>query len=168
MARKAAKYPLFPWTPLMGGKGSGRRSKPTEQKARIGNPGKRKLGKAEVIVAFPQQRIEPLRPLGSLGLALWDRIALSGASWIRSSIDGELIQMVCEQVDERGRLRTIVLQDAQDWRSRRALRELDRQIASMLGQLGFSPTDRAGLGIGDQKNHDFIELHRRIQAKRQA
>ena len=93
---------------------------------------------------------------------------LSGASWIRSSIDGELIQMVCEQVDERGRLRTIVLQDAQDWRSRRALRELDRQIASMLGQLGFSPTDRAGLGIGDQKNHDFIELHRRIQAKRQA
>lgn len=153
----------------MGGKGSGRRSKPVEQKRRIGNPGKRKLPTAEIIVAFPAfEKVEPLRPLGAFGLALWERIWTSGASWVRQSIDGELVQMVCEQVDERGRLRNIVLQDAHDWRSRRALRELDRQIASMLGQLGFSPTDRSGLGVGEQTQHEFIDLHRRIQAKRQA
>ena len=152
----------------MGGKNSGRRPKPVEQKRRVGNPGKRKLPKADVIVAFPQQRIEPLRPLGQFGLALWDRVWTSGASWIRGSIDGELIQMVCEQVDERARLRNVVLQDANDWRSRRALRELDRQIASMLGQLGFSPTDRAGLGVENQQQHEFLDLHKRIQAKRQA
>lgn len=153
----------------MGGKGSGRRPKPVEQKRRIGNPGKRKLPEAQVIVAFERQEaMEPLRPLGSLGLALWNRVWLSGAGWLRESIDAELVQMVCEQVDERGRLRTIVLQDATDWRSRRALRELDRQIASLLGQLGFSPTDRAGLGVGEQQRHEFLDLHRRIQAKRSA
>lgn len=152
----------------MGGKGSGRRPKPVEQQRRLGNPSKKALPKAEVIVAFPQQRIEPLRPLGTFGLALWDRIWTSGAAWIRASIDAELIQMVCEQVDERGRLRAVVLQDASDWRSRRALRELDRQIASLLGQLGFSPTDRAGLGVSEQKDHDFLDLHRRIASKRQA
>jgi hypothetical protein len=152
----------------MGGKGSGRRPKPVEQKVRLGNPSKRPLPKAEVIVAFPQQSLDPLRPLGTFGKDLWDRIWISGAAWIRASIDAELIQMVCEQVDERGRLRAIVLQDASDWRSRRALRELDRQIASLLGQLGFSPTDRAGLGVAEQKDHEFLDLHRRIQAKRQA
>jgi hypothetical protein len=99
---------------------------------------------------------------------LWQRIWLSGASWLKPTIDAELVQMVCEQVDERARLRTIVLQDAKDWRSRRGLRELDRQIASLLGQLGFSPTDRAGLGVNDQKHHEFIDLNRRIAAKRQA
>lgn len=152
----------------MGGKGSGRRPKPAEQKLRIGNPGKRPVKTADVIVAFPQPDLEPLRPLGTFGLALWQRIWLSGASWLKPTIDAELVQMVCEQVDERARLRTIVLQDAKDWRSRRGLRELDRQIASLLGQLGFSPTDRAGLGVSDQKNHDFIDLNRRIAAKRQA
>lgn len=153
----------------MGGKGSGRRPKPTEQKRRIGNPGKRKLPEAEIIVAFPaHEKVEPLRPLGTFGLALWERVWSAGAGWIKQSIDAELVQMVCEQVDERTRLRTVVLQDASDWRSRRALRELDRQIASLLGQLGFSPTDRAGLGVGEQQNHEFLNLHRRIQAKRSA
>lgn len=154
----------------MGGKGSGRRPKPVEVKRRLGNPSKRKLppATAEVIVAFPQHDAEPLRPLGVFGLALWQRILTSGAPWIRLSIDGELIQMVCEQVDERARLRAVVLQDAGDWRSRRALRELDRQIASLLGQLGFSPTDRAGLGVGEQRDHEFLQLHRRIEAKRKA
>jgi hypothetical protein len=153
----------------MGGSGSGRRPKPTEQKERLGNPGKRKLTKAEVI-ALPvgSPVIEPWRPLGEPGAALWNRVWTSGAAWLKPSIDGELTLMVCEMTDERVGLRTQVFQSADDWRSRRGLRELDRQIASLLGQLGFSPTDRASLGVGEVKNHEFTELHRKIAARRSA
>jgi hypothetical protein len=153
----------------VGGSGSGRRPKPTEQKERIGNPGKRKLTKAEVI-ALPLNApvIEPWRPLGESGAALWHRVWTSGAAWLKPSIDGELTLMVCEMTDERVRLRAQVFRSADDWRSRRGLRELDRQLASLLGQLGFSPTDRASLGVGEVKNHEFTELHRKIAARRQA
>lgn len=154
----------------MGGKGSGRRPKPVEQKERLGNLGKRKLVKAEVI-ALPvgiAPALEPWRPLGEAGQALWNRIWTSGAAWLKPSIDGELSLMVCEMTDERVRLRAQVFRSADDWRSRRGLRELDRQIASLLGQLGFSPTDRATLGVGEVKTHEFAELHRKIAARRQA
>jgi hypothetical protein len=153
----------------VGGSGSGRRPKPTEQKQRLGNPGKRKLAQAEVI-ALPvgSPVLEAWRPFGDAGSALWTRIWTSGAAWLKPAIDGELALMVCEMTDERVRLRAQVFRSADDWRSRRGLRELDRQIASLLGQLGFSPTDRATLGVGEVRNHEFAELHRKIAARRSA
>ena len=153
----------------MGGRGSGRRPKPTEQKRRIGNPGKRPLPPAggELIVgAFAQTSQEPPRTLGRFGRALWDQVWQGGAAWLKLSIDTELVLMACEMADERVMLRGSVLQNPEDWRKRRALRELDKQIASLLGQLGFSPTDRATLGVGEIREHGFSELHKRIAAKR--
>ncbi len=76
--------------------------------------------------------------------------------------------MACEMVDERSQLRTIVFTQQSAWRERRALREIDRQITSLLSQIGFSPTDRATLGIGDTKQHEFNDIRRRIQTKRAA
>jgi hypothetical protein len=155
----------------MGGKGSGRRPKPAEQKRRIGNPGKRPLPSDADIIALPALASnvpEPHRPLGVHGKALWDRVWTSGASWLRPALDGDLILMACEMTDERTVLRQIVFADTSKWRERRALREIDRQITSLLSQIGFSPTDRASLGIGDHKEHEFSKIRQRIDAKRSA
>jgi hypothetical protein len=70
---------------------------------------------------------EPFRPLGQSGLATWRDLAPV------CSIDVlHLLQIVCEQIDERNSLRVSVLQQA-DPSDRRALRSLDRQIVEGLG-----------------------------------
>ena len=155
----------------MGGKGSGRTPKPVEQKRRLGNLGGRKLPSQAVIVNLPSlatQIPEPHRPLGQHGRALWHRVWTSGASWLRPSLDGDLVLMACEMTDERSMLRQIVFSDQTAWRERRGLRELDRQITTLLSQIGFSPTDRASLGIGEIRDHEFADIRRRIETKRNA
>jgi hypothetical protein len=155
----------------MGGKGSGRRPKPAEQKARLGNPGKRPLPKKSAeVVHLPLRDIpEPHRPLATpFGKRLWDAVWMAGAAWLKPNMDAEIVLMACEAVDERVMLRNAVMLNPANWRERRGLRELDKQIASLLGQIGFSPTDRATLGVNDGKQHDFYEIRARINAKRNA
>jgi hypothetical protein len=155
----------------VGGKGSGRRPKPVEQKIRLGNLGKRKLPSRAEIVALPSLSTtlpEPHRPLAKHGRELWERVWSSGAAWLRPALDGDLVLMACEMTDERTVLRQIVFSDRTAWRERRALREIDRHITSLLSQLGFSPTDRATLGIGEHKENDFANIRKRIETKRAA
>lgn len=156
----------------MGGKGSGRRSKPVEVKRRLGNPGKRKLPRSTSgnVVHLPLLEIpEPHRPLATAyGRRLWNAVWTAGASWLKPQMDAELVLMACEAVDERVQLRNAVMLNPASWRERRGLREIDKQIASLLGQIGFSPTDRAQLGIGETKQNDLISIRERITAKRNA
>ena len=155
----------------MGNKNSGRRPKPVEQKIRLGNLGKRKLPTRADIIALPTLATnipEPHRPLGKNGKMLWERVWSAGASWLRPALDGDLVLMACEMTDERTQLRSMVFSNMNAWRERRALREIDRQITSLLSQIGFSPTDRATLGIGEHKQHEFNNIRQRIEAKRNA
>lgn len=153
----------------MGGKGSGRKAKPIEQKRRLGNPGKRPLPKENAdIIRLPMIDLpEPHRTLSErYGRRMWNAIWTSGAGWLKPNMDAELVLMACEAIDERIQLRSQVMLNPQNWRERRALRELDRQIASLLGDLGFSPADRASLGVGEVKQNEFQQIRERIQAKR--
>lgn len=155
----------------MGGKGSGRTPKPVEQKRRLGNLGGRKLPTQAQIIALPSLASSipvPHRPLGDHGKELWRRIWSSGAAWLRPALDGDIVLMACEMTDERTVLRRIVFQNTDRWRERRALREIDKQITSLLSQIGFSPTDRATLGIGDHQQHEFAKIRNRIETKRAA
>ena len=153
----------------MGGKGSGRKPKPIERKRRLGNLGKRKLPPLDSnIVVLPLTEMpEPHRPLSANhGMRLWNAVWTSGASWLKPSMDAEMVLMACEAIDERVALRYEVLSNPSQWRERRALRELDRQVASLLAQLGFSPSERASLGVGGEQRNDFAAIRARIEAKR--
>jgi hypothetical protein len=158
----------------MGGKGSGGHNrKPVERKQRIGNPSGRKLPKPAPVadvVALPTSHIpEPHRPLGErVGLRLWNQVWSSGAGWLKQNMDTELVLMLCEAMDERVRVRAMLAADQTLWRERRALREIDRQIITLLGQIGFTPSERGLLGTGEVKQHEFSDLHRRIAEKRAA
>ena len=156
----------------MGGKGSGGHNrKPVERKQRIGNPSGRKLPPtvSAEIVSLPTSHIpEVSRPLGEQGLRLWAQVWTSGAGWLKQQMDTELVLMLCEATEERTRLRVRLQQNPDAWRDRRALREIDRQIITLLGQIGFTPSERGLLGTGEIGTNGFSELHRRIAEKRTA
>ena len=158
----------------MGGKGSGGHNrKPIERKRRIGNPGGRKLPEVVAmaeITSLPNTHIpEPHRKLEEeYGLRLWNQIWSSGAGWLKQNMDTELVLMVCEAMQERIILKLILQNDQSLWRERRALREVDRQIISLLGQLGFSPSERGLLTADENTKHDFNDLNKRIAKKRSA
>jgi hypothetical protein len=79
----------------------------------------------------------------------------SKAGWIQQEIDVELLQIVCEQIDERASLRFKVLRE-NDWRDRNALRALDQQILNALSLLGLTPTDRSRTGLTTKGTDDDL------------
>jgi hypothetical protein len=146
---------------------AGRPAKPTEIKRKLGNPGKRALPDTSVVqylepvVSVP----DPSRPLLKYGREFWDKVWGSGLSWISANTDAELLLMTCELVDERWNLRVRVMQ-SNDWRERRALRELDDRIIRNLSLLGFTPADRSKLGVAEVKAISKMEALKRRQDAR--
>lgn len=140
---------------------------PIERRRLLGNPGKRPMPSVASVVALPVSDSvpEPLRPLGSEGTKLWERIWTSGARWISPSTDIELVQLVCEAMDERTQLRVTVLRGS-DWRDRVALRSLEGDLRGMLSALGMTPTDRTRLGVAEVRAESVLEQLRSRAAKR--
>jgi len=135
---------------------AGRPSKPIEQKRMLGNPGKRALPSGALEISMVTETPEPSRPLLKYGQELWDKVWGMGATWISPNTDSELLLMTCEMIDERWNLRVKVMQ-TDDFRLRRGLRELDKQIVSNLSLLGFSPADRSKLGVAEVKAISKLE-----------
>jgi hypothetical protein len=75
------------------------------------------------------------------------------------STDLDLLLIVCEQLDERAKLRTKVWNDGRP-DERKALRQLEKQIVENLSLLGFTPTDRSRLGIAEVKKLSKLEALR--------
>lgn len=144
------------------GRPTGRHPKPVEQKRLIGNPGKRPLPDQQTVTLLPAvtEPPEPHRPLGEVGLQLWNRAWASGARWLARNTDAETLLMVCEQLDERQWLRVQVLRE-KDWRDRAALRALDAQIIAGLSLLAFNPVDRARLGVAEVVSVSKLDALRR-------
>lgn len=154
----------------------GRKPKPIEQKQRIGNPGKRKL--APVVTIAPQasnEIPEPPRPLlggrdgqRGYGRQLWEQIWIAGGAWLRRDADLELVMLVCEQTDERTILRNKLFAGQMEWRDRAALRQLEKQITLNLSALGFTPTDRARMGIASQPVSNLAAFRSKVLENREA
>lgn len=124
------------------------------------NPGKseetkKKLGSRSPAKPTVEQRVvlnapEPLRRLEESGLQLWNQVWSQKQTWLKET-DIELLQLVCEQMDERDVLRVFVLDNVEAWHERAALRLLEKQIKENLVELGFTPTARQKLGIQEVK-----------------
>jgi hypothetical protein len=97
---------------------------------------------------MPRGTPTPPRPLGQHGRELWLRVWALRKPWIDKRLDLDHVCLLAESVDERMRLRFQVLQDG-SWRDRVALRQLDGQIADLMGALGLNPTDRRALRAAD-------------------
>lgn len=140
--------------------------KPAEVKRKLGAKGYTSATPADVILLPAISAVpEPLKPLGESGLSLWDRTWQRGYSWISANTDIQLLQMTCEQLDERDVLREYVLANVEAWHERSALRELEKSIRSNLSLLGFTPTDRMKLGVAEIKAETKME---QLKARRDA
>jgi len=131
--------------------------KPAEQKRRTGS---RHYKPADDLIMLEKvsSMPVPLRRLGDSGLALWNRTWQMGQVWLSANTDIELLQMTCEQLDERDLLLEYVLANTDDCRfERSALRELDKSIRTNLSLMGFTPTNRMKLGVAEVKRMSLIE-----------
>lgn len=103
---------------------------------------------------------KPPRPLGTEGSAAWKRVWGLRTTWIDPERDLEHVLLLCESIDERVGLRVKVLRDPSDWRGRTALRNLDQQIADLIGRLGLNPTERQQLTVTEEPRGKLAELRR--------
>jgi len=130
----------------------GRPPKPTEQKRKLGNPGKRPLPNGLALVAVAAIAPEPidLDPTATLSAVLE-----AGKAWLAAS-DSLACVLLRESIEERAVLRELVMQ-TQGSDARKALRDLDKQIISQLSQLGFDPAARSRLGLAEVKAASTLE-----------
>ena len=138
-------------------------AKPIEQKRLLGNPGKRALPEPEIVLWAG--RVDPPDGLGSAGIALWSQVFDQGEIWISPRLDVTLLERVCRALDRAVVLEQLFDADPSDRKLVMSINETDRLIMSGLGLLGFSPADRARLGLAEVKRRSKLE---ELQAKRDA
>ena len=158
------------------GRPNGRPPKPTEVKRMLGNPGKRSLPDAPAVgEGLPAaDKIPTAPPLGKDGLSLWDQVWSAGQKWLSTTSDFSMIVMLCQAQDEAEQIRRAlavgeirrfyVLPNGQQVTHPMVnqLKDLRTQITAWLSSLGFSPTDRARLGLTEVRQSDALdELERR-------
>jgi P27 family predicted phage terminase small subunit len=164
------------------GRPVGRPAKPTEVKRLLGNPSKTPLpdppGPGEGIIVDGSIPTPPV--LGQDGLDLWNSVWGAGKNWLSPTSDIQMITMMCQAYDESEDIRRglaigeikryYVLNNGQQVTHPlvNQLKDLRVQITSWLAALGFSPTDRAKLGLSEVRQNDPLdELHRRRQIRQE-
>jgi hypothetical protein len=86
-----------------------------------------------------------------------------GEQWLGRNTDTQLLLLTCEQLDRRQEL-IAKIAETQEWRLYRALHDLEKLIASNLGVLGFTPSDRTRLGLAEVKTVSKLqELRKRLE-----
>lgn len=98
----------------------------------------------------------PPERLGPRGREFWAK-AFEGGNWLWGEIDGTLLELAGSLLDEREELSEQVQNKPDDTRLRAALRQLDKQLVSTLAHLGFTPSDRARLGLVRVKQQSKLE-----------
>jgi len=158
------------------GRPTGRPTKPVEVKRALGNPGHRPLPNAPLPgegLAGASNIPQP-PPLGQDGIKLWNTVWTAGRKWLSPETDEAIVIMLCQAQDEMEEIRRAmqvgdikrfyVLPNGQQVTHPlvNQLKDLRIQITGWLSAIGFSPSDRARLGIGEVKQYDVLdELQKR-------
>ena len=162
------------------GRPNGRPPKPTEVKRLLGNPGKRPLPEAPMVgEGLPAaDHIPAPPPLGQDGLELWGLVWSAGQKWLSVTSDYSMAVMLCQAHDEAEQIRRAlavgeirrfyVLPNGQQVTHPivNQLKDLRTQITAWLSSLGFSPTDRARLGLSEVRQTDALDELERRRAER--
>ena len=131
--------------------------KPIEQKRLLGNPGKRAMPSSDSTITLFAGYRAPLAPLGDAGQKLWDSVFNEGELWVSPRTDVALLQIVCELLDRREVLKQEWLADPAERKLNMSLLETEKAIQSGLSLLGFTPSDRARLGVAEVKAKSKLE-----------
>ncbi|MFC1410500.1 phage terminase small subunit P27 family [Streptacidiphilus sp. N1-12] len=147
---------------------AGRPPTPTERKRRTGNPGHRPLPEPAIVTLVAFAEIPPVpATLGDLGTAIWERLWTAGQAWLSPTTDLDVMTRLCEAHDEREAIRDeifrtgyLVLGSMGQQRANPLLshlRALESQMTKWESLCGFTPTDRARLGMAEVKVKSKLE-----------
>lgn len=139
---------------------AGRPATPTEVKKRRGTARPDRVPNLGNLAAVPAVMPEPvdLDPVSAL-----DYVLNAGQIWLAQT-DTLALSMLREAIEERAGLRAVVIA-TQSSDARKALRELDKQILSQMGTLGFDPSGRSRLGLAEVKSATKLEQLRRARGE---
>lgn len=160
------------------GRPAGRPAKPTERKRAAGNPGKRKLADtptpATALAVIDGESIPPPPShLGPVGVLAWEYVWRGGRRHLAESQDSLLIARVAEKVELVARLNDWLGDDIERrWYvtangqvvthpAVKQLEQADAQLTAWLSMLGFTPSDRARLGLQEIRVADALDAFRR-------
>jgi hypothetical protein len=129
---------------------------PVEKKRQLGNPGKRRLPGEDAVVLH-SGRVDAPEGLQSAGRELWERVFGEGEIWISPRLDVTLLERVCRALDRAVVLEQEFAADPTDRKIVMSINETDKLIYSGLGLLGFTPSDRARLGLAEVKRQSKLE-----------
>jgi P27 family predicted phage terminase small subunit len=165
------------------GRPNGRPAKPMEQQRALGNPGHRKLPDAPL----PGEGLEsvssiPVTPadLTDEGQALWAHTWEAGRQWLSPEADYQVVWLLCQAHQEI----VTMLGEFADGSATRTyissngsivshpyiaqIKDLRVQMTSWLAALGFSPADRARLGLAEVRVRDELDDLTRRRHERSA
>ena len=129
---------------------------PIERRRKTGNPSKRKLPEPRSVVSALEAAPGPPPGFGKAGLVVWRRVWDAGSDWLAPG-DVTILEMLCRQVDEITRWQEILEAEGVTFTTRNGfirvhpavvqIRELEQRVVTNLGLCGFTPADRARLGL---------------------
>jgi hypothetical protein len=88
---------------------------------------------------------------------LWDRVFNEGEIWLSPRFDFRVLERVCRALDRAVALDALFDADPSDRKVVMSINETDRVILSGLGLLGFTPADRARLGLAEVKRQSKLQ-----------
>ena len=135
----------------------GRPPKPIEQHKRTGTFDASRHNRGPLVAVAPVDQAPHERSPAELFTEIMD----AGSAWFART-DGIQLSMLRESLEERARLVPVAESSTE---ARKQLRELNREIADWLTQLGFNPTARARLGLAEVKAASTLEKMRATKPK---
>lgn len=153
------------------GRPTGRPPKPLEVKRALGNPGQRPIpdapGIGEGLTGVSGVPDAPY--LDEAGLALWLHVWQAGKSWLAPESDRTIVTLLCQAQDEHEEIRQLISSGEVPRYYVTAngqmvthpmvtqLGNLRTQMTGWLASLGFSPSDRARLGLAEVRVRDELD-----------
>jgi P27 family predicted phage terminase small subunit len=164
------------------GRRSGRPPKPIEVHRRNGNPSKKNLPAVPVpefalAVVNDGELPEPPKTLSDFGRAYWLMFWDAGRRHLSEKHDAALIERLCLAFDQVARIEQWLGTDVTRWFYETAngqlvthplikqKSELNAQITAWLSLLGFTPSDRARLGLAEIRVANELDQFRRRNTK---
>jgi len=138
---------------------TGRPPKPIEAHKRTGTFNATRHKRGSLVLVEPVQIPAEAQPLPDV---LQDVLTM-GVSWLGRT-DALALELLRSMLVEREPLRVDAVAGSTE--SRKALRDLDRQIAGLLSSLGFTPVDRTRMGVAEVQAVSKLEAIQARVAKR--
>lgn len=138
---------------------TGRPPKPIEAHKRTGTFNVTRHKRGSLALVEPVEMPTEAQPLPQV---LQDVLRM-GVSWLART-DALALALLRSMLEEREPLRVDAVAGSTE--SRKALRDLDRQIAGLLSSLGFTPTDRTRMGVAEVQAVSKLEAIQARAAKR--